>query len=207
MQPPSKVGLTTYDQSNYSPDGNNSVTLNPGYYPNGINIINGGNVTLNSGIYSIKDGLWINTTGTVTGNEVMLYVSGKDSQVRDDFGADVAMWLSPTNGNYTFTPPTSGQYAGLSFFTDSDNTSKVWYDFWGTGSLSTGIQYFPSSMLRLWTPQSQTGTVNSNELVAKDLRLTGKHNIYKGTYGMFATVNWNASRAANRPPTNVYLAE
>jgi len=117
VQPPSNTGLITFSQSTYLPDGNNNITLNPGYYPNGININNGGNVTLNSGIYSIGSGVWINTPGTVTGNQVMLYVSGTDSLVQEKYNQSVAMWLSPTDGNYAFTAPTSGPYAGLSFFT------------------------------------------------------------------------------------------
>jgi Flp pilus assembly protein TadG len=208
VQPPSTAGLASFDQSSYLPDAGNNITLNPGYYPNGIKITDGGNVTLNSGTYSIGKGLWINTPGTVTGNQVMLYVSGMIGEMDEEgFGAKVAMWLSPTDGNYTFTPPTSGPYAGLSFFTDPGNAGRVWYDLFGTGALTAGIQYYPSSMLRLWTPQGQTGNVISNELVAKDLRLSGKHDIYKIKYGMFTKVNWKASRAANRPPTNVFLAE
>jgi hypothetical protein len=208
IQPPGTYGLVRYDQSSYLPDAGNNITLNPGYYPNGININDGGDVTLNSGTYFIKQGLWINTPGTVSGNQVMLYVSGTDSLVDEQYDdQNVAIWLSPTDGNYTFTAPTSGPYAGLSFFTDPENTGKVWYDFGGTGALTAGIQYYPSSMLRLWTPQGQTGTINSNELVAKDLRLTGRHDIYHRSFGNFTTVNWNGSRAANRPPTSVYLAE
>jgi Flp pilus assembly protein TadG len=207
VQPPDRFGMASYNQSNYLPDAGNNITLNPGYYANGINITNGGNVTLNSGVYFINGGLWINTPGTVTGNQVMLYVSGSSDAVNEDFGHRVAIWLSPTDGNYTLTAPTSGQYAGLSLFTDAQTTSPVWFDLWDKGAISTGVQYYPGSMLRLWTPQGNQGTINSNELVAKDMRLSGRHAIYGNEFGTFTNVSWNASRAANRPPTLAYLAE
>jgi hypothetical protein len=207
---PSTSGMTTYTQSNYSPDGSGKITLNPGYYPNGLYCTNGGDVTLNPGLYYIEHGnLWINTTGTVTGNGVTIYHNGSDStaQLMQSYGLNVGICLCLTNNNYTFTPPTSGAYAGISFFQSPNYTGEAFYDFWGTGSLNVGLQYFPSSTLRCWAA-SPGGVINCNELVTKDFKLLGSHEIYGNAYNSgFSKVTWNATRASNRPPTNVFLAE
>lgn len=204
---PSKTGLTTYTTSVYS----GNVTLNPGYYPNGLYHISGsGNVTMNPGLYYIEGGnFWINTTGTVTANGVTIYHNGSNSsaQLMQMFGLDVGICLCPTNGNYTFTPPSTGTYAGISFFHNPSYSGEAFYDFWGSGVLTVGLQYFPGSTLRCWSA-SNGGTINCNELVTKDFKLTGTHEIYGNSYNSgFSKLTWNASRASNRPPTNVFLAE
>jgi hypothetical protein len=124
-----------------------------------------------------------------------------------DFGLNVGICLCPTDSNYTFTPPTTGQYAGVSFFHGPSNTAPAWYDFWGSATLTAGLQYFPNSTLRAWSA-THGGQINSNEVVTKDYKLIGYHEIYGNSYnGGFSKLNWTASRAANRPPTSVYLAE
>jgi Flp pilus assembly protein TadG len=210
LQAPSTTGLSTINQSNFLPDASGKITLNPGYYPNGLYVINGGNVTMNPGMYYIANGnFWINTTGTVTGNQVTIYHDGPNNSalLNKDFDLNVGICLCPTDGNYTFTPPTSGQYAGVSFFHGPNNTATAFYDFWGSGTLTVGLQYFPDSTLRTWSA-THGGQINCNEVVTKDWKLVGYHEIYGNNFnGGFSKVNWTASRAANRPPTNVYLAE
>jgi Flp pilus assembly protein TadG len=205
---PSKAGLTTFNQSTYTPDNSGNVVLNPGYYPNGI-YISSGNVTMNPGLYYIEGGnCWINTPGTVTGNKVTLYHNGPNAsaQMNTSYGLDVGFCFCPTNNNYTFTPPTSGPYAGMSLFHGPNVTSEAFYDFWGTGTINAGIQYFPNSTLRCWSKSN--GVINCNELVAKDFKLTGTHEIYGTSQnGGFSNLTWNATRAANRPATSVFLAE
>jgi hypothetical protein len=165
---------------------------------------------MNPGVYYVANGnCWINTTGTVTGNGVTIFHAGSNSSATlyKNYGLNVGICLCLTNNNYTFTPPTSGPYAGVSFFQSPSYTGEAFYDFWGTGSLNVGIQYFPSSTLRCWAA-SAGGTINCNELVTKDFKLTGPHEIYGNTYnGGFSKLQWNASRASNRPVTSVYLAE
>jgi len=206
---PSTSGLTTYNQSTWNPNGSGNVTLNPGYYPNGLYVTNGGNVTMNPGLYYIANGnFWINTTGTVTGNGVTIYHNGANStaQMNQSYGLDAGIVLCPTDNNYTFTAPTTGAYAGISFFQGPNCVSTAWYDFWGSGQINTGMQYFANSTVRAWSVSN--GVINCNELVTKDFKLSGPHEIYGTSQnGGFSKVTWNASRAANRPKTNVYLVE
>jgi hypothetical protein len=210
LQAPSTSGLTTINQSNFTPNGQGNITLNPGYYPNGLYCINGGNVTLNPGMYYIANGnFWINTTGTVNGNGVTIYHAGPNNTalLNQDFNLNVGICLCPTDSDYTFTPPTTGTYAGISFFHGPNNTATAFYDFWGKATLTAGIQYFPSSTLRTWSA-THGGQIVCNEVVTKDWKLIGYHDIYGNAYnGGFSKLSWTASRAANRPPTSVYLAE
>ncbi len=207
---PSTSGMTTYTTSSYSPNLSGTITLNPGYYPNGLYCINGGNVTMNAGTYVIKGGnFWINTTGTVTANGVTVVHDGgltTSALAYQDFSITGGIILCPTNSNYTFTPPTSGTYAGISFFQTSNCTAPAMYDFWGTGTLNTGIQYFPKSTLRCWSKSG--GTINCNQLVALDFKVSGAHEYYGTSQNNgFSTVTWNASKASNAPPTAVVLVE
>jgi hypothetical protein len=205
---PDKTGLTTRSQDDYSassPSGN--VTINPGYYPQGL-YFSQGNLTMNPGIYYIEHGnFWINTAGTVTGNGVTIYHNGANpsAQLNKDYGLDCGIVLCPTNNNYTFTPPASGTYAGISFFQGPNCTSTAFYDFWGTGTINTGTQYFPNSTLRCW---AINGTMNGKELVAKDFKLVGTHEIYGNSQnGGFSKLTWNGSRSSTGPATNVALVE
>lgn len=205
---PTTTGLTKFTQSVWSPNSSGNVTLNPGYYPNGL-YVSSGNVTMNPGMYYVEGGnCWINTTGTVNGNGVTIFHNGSNSsaQLAANYGLNVGICLCPTDNNYTFTPPTTGPYAGMSFFQGAKCTGEAFYDFWGKGQLNVGTQYFPNSTIRSWAVK--TGTINCNELVAKDFKLTGTHEIYGNTQnGGFSKVIWNAARTNTRPPTAVYMVE
>lgn len=207
---PTTQGLKVYTQSEYYPDQNGNIVLNPGYYPNGLYVTHGGNVTLNPGLYYIAHGnFWINTPGTVTGNGVTIFHAGSDqsAQLYQWAGLDVGICLCPSNGNYTFNPPTSGPYAGISFFHSRSYTGEAFYDFWGRGNLYVGLQYFPKGTLRCWSANNGA-QIYCNELVTGNFKLTGPHEIYGSQYnGGFSRLVWNAQRAAQRPPTSVYLAE
>ena len=136
---PSKLGLITNTQSAYTPNSSGKITLNPGYYPNGI-YVSDGNVTMNPGLYYVEGGnVWINTTGTVNGNNVTIFHNGSNAgaQLATSYGLNVGICLCPQDNNYTFTAPTSGPYAGISFFQGANRTGQAFYDFWGKGQLNS----------------------------------------------------------------------
>ncbi len=204
---PDRSLLPTKTQSRYYPSGGN-ITLDPGYYPNGLYCIDGGNVTMNPGVYYVENGnFWINTPGTVNAEGVLVYHNGANNTalLKQWYNLDNGIVLCPSNNDYNFTPPSTGTHAGVSFFQGRDCTSTAFYDFWGSGDVNTGIQYFPKSTLRCW---ARNGTINCNELVAKNYKLVGAHELYGNTQnGGFSYLTWNASRATNRPATNIALVE
>ena len=80
-------------------------TINPGVYSNGLQIGNGGTVTMNPGVYYLQGiGLNIGNGATLTGNGVTIYMDN-GAQLNLQGGTSV-----------TLTPPTSGTYAGLTYF-------------------------------------------------------------------------------------------
>ena len=205
---PTTTGLTTVTQSEFSPNKTGTITLNPGYYPNGI-YVSSGNLTMNPGLYYVQNGnFWINTPGTVTANNVTIFHNGSNSraQMMSEYGLNVGICLCPADNNYTFTAPSSGPYAGISLFQGANCTGEAFYDFWGKGQLSVGTQYFSNSTLRVWSKDA--GVINCNELVTKDFKLTGTHEIYGNSEnGGFSKVQWNATRTTVRPATSVYMVE
>jgi hypothetical protein len=87
-----------------------TTSLPPGVYQGGISVGNGGNLTLQPGIH-IMDGGGFNVTGSgsVTGNQVMIYNTG---------GAAAGPIDLQGSGTMKLTPPTSGNYKGIAIFQD-----------------------------------------------------------------------------------------
>ena len=112
-------------------------TLQPGYYPGGINIA-GGNITLIPGIYQIDsigaydEGLSI-MGGNVYAEGVMFHLLDGSVDIRG-------------NTQMTLTPASDGIYEGISIFQSRDNYNDSEID--GSGGLDlTGKLYFPENHL------------------------------------------------------------
>ena len=100
---------------------NTDTTLQPGIYTS-VTVSDGATLTLEEGVYVFRTttGLTIEDDSTVVGDGVTIYLgctnypalcsgSGARFRVRDD-------------GRFLATPPTVGEYAGLSIFADRGNT-------------------------------------------------------------------------------------
>jgi hypothetical protein len=116
-----------------------TTTLSPGVYCGGIELTGQANVTLKPGIYVLKGGgLTLKGGTTLTGDGVMFYNTGP-SYGPFDFGSGAIAKL---------TAPTTGDYAGILFFTDRTITSKKDNNITGNfDSYFTGAFYFPSTSL------------------------------------------------------------
>ncbi len=117
-------------------------TLHPGTYCGGLHIDGSGiKVTLTPGVYIMKDGpLWVDSQATVTGNDVMIAFTGKDSTLRLWGGAAMQV-----------TSPKTGTYANMQFMQDRmDLDSRgLWVSIGGTANLQyDGTAYFP--MQNIW---------------------------------------------------------
>jgi len=126
-------------------------TFQPGYYPNGISV--GG--TLSPGIYYIEKGISLNGNAALSGTGVMIYLASGGISLNGNTSIDISA-------------PTSGTYAGISYFEARTNSSPV--DLRGTtGFNDTGTLYFPAGDVTL------RGTPNSygNQLIANTLTIAG----------------------------------
>jgi Flp pilus assembly protein TadG len=113
---------------------NSNMTINPGTYSS-ISI-GPANVVFSPGTYIINGagGLSIGANATVSGTGVTFYLTNN---------ATVSMVGTPT---LQFTAPTSGQYAGILFYQDPNDT--VGPSFGGNSStFYDGVLYFPKSQV------------------------------------------------------------
>lgn len=125
------------------------------YYDQGIKLTNG-TLNLDPGIYVIGgDGVQV-TGGDIYAYNVMFFIL-KDAEFR-----------LAGNGNYTITPPETGDWAGVSVFAARDNTESHLIN--GTGELNLeGAYYFPNAHVEL----SGTADFSLNQLIAGTVAVSG----------------------------------
>lgn len=139
----------------------NGANLQPGVYPNGLNL--SGTKTLQPGVYIITGGsVSVDANANITGSGVTIYVGN---------GVNVSM---NANGFVNLSAPTSGVYSGVLFFGARDGTGSVSMN--GTAaSLLTGAIYFPNQNL------SYNGNFSGNggcmRVVAKTVSWSGNASI------------------------------
>ena len=192
---------------------NGTITLQPGLYTDLQ--ISSGNAVFQPGLYYVNGGnLWINTTGTVTGNGVTFYYTYPGGLSDTDANTHVGgVKICVTDNNYTFTAPTSGTYAGVSLMQDPNTQVRAFIDFWGIGQMNFGAMYFPGNMLRVWSENNYNGqtnpiNINANLLVAKDFKVTGPHDWYGNAYNNgWSDVRWHPNLSASSAAKPIVLVE
>jgi hypothetical protein len=100
------------------------TTLAPGVYDS-ITVGDNATLTLQEGVYVLTDppGLSIPTNGRVVGDQVTLYL-GCPGYPAPCSGPGATLALTG-DAQYQATPPTSGEYAGLSIFYDRGNSAPL----------------------------------------------------------------------------------
>jgi hypothetical protein len=137
----------------------NGNTLQPGRFCNGLSL--SGNVSLNPGVYIVDGGSFkVNANANVSGSGVTFYLTNSAT-------ADM-------NGNATvnLSAPTTGDYSGMLFFADKNNSSGSGHKFNGTAtSKMTGAIYSPNQSVNyLGNFSGQNGCT---QVVAKSIQWNG----------------------------------
>jgi hypothetical protein len=137
-----------------------SGTFYPGYYPQGLELQSGNNITLMPGMYVLDNGFNI-IGGTLHGQGVMFYIR---SGAVNDRG----------NANLFLAPATEGPFRGITFFQASNNTSIAALNggssYTGFGdSIGIGTLYFPAAKLQL----GGTGDIYMNGIIADKVEVFG----------------------------------
>ncbi len=121
-----------------------SITLRPGYYPNGIRMTSG-NIHLEPGIYAVGGGTRLNperglilSGGTIEGNGIMFYITKSLSPLLIDGRVNIG-----GNALVRLTAPTEGIYEGMSFFQDRANTRDALVIGTADSFQVDGVLYFP----------------------------------------------------------------
>ena len=148
------------------------TTLAPGVYPS-IEVQAGATLTLEPGVYVVTDftsfagtaGFTVRTGGHVVGSGVTIYLACADHPTPCDGGG--ATIRLENESDFQVSPPATGEYAGLSIFSDQGNTRTL--QLLGPVHL-TGAVYAASARLRVDSPAA----VQIDALVAVDrLRKAG----------------------------------
>jgi len=161
-----------------------TATLNPGLYNGNINIGNSANVTMNPGLYYVKNGTLKLTGAHLTGTGVTMYFTGTSS------GTTI---LADSISTISLTSPSSsginGGMEGVLFYTDrtGNYSGKPWcMDIQSNGTtILQGVMYFPTCSV-LWQSQSTAYIGNYSIIVAQYLRVDGSgtklkiHSDYSG---------------------------
>lgn len=119
-----------------------SFTLDPGTYCGGLNIGAGATVTLNPGIYVMRDGaLAVGSGASVSGTEVMFAFVGANSVL--DMRADSTV---------TLTSPSTGTYKNMQFMSDRDvsdsKANEEWTSILSGATLEyDGVMYLPEQQI------------------------------------------------------------
>jgi len=129
-------------------------TIDPGVYCGGLTVTGNARVTLNPGIYVIKDGpLRFRGGGAVVdARGVGFYLTGADS----------ALDMAGTP-ELVFSPPADGPMEGISIFHDRDADPSIEHSLAGTPDMTfEGTIYMPAHSLRL----SGTPTMTSPSFIS-----------------------------------------
>jgi hypothetical protein len=149
-------------------------TLSPGTYCSGLSL--SGTTTLSSGTYVIEGGDFkVNANAKISGSGVTIYLKG-DSRVSMNGTATVKL-----------SAPTSGDYSGMLFYGDRDNSGTTKNIFNGTAdSLLTGAIYFANQAVQFNGDFS--GDDGCTQIVGLTVEWNGNANIKKDCtdYGMKA---------------------
>lgn len=122
-------------QANGKLSGMGRHTLNPGVYPDGIELSGGLDVQFNPGIYILKGGFSVHGAVNLSGEGVSFYTQGPVSITG--------------SGVLKLSAPEAGPMAGILFYGDRDKVTGKNEITGGVSGDLAGTLYFPSSALHL----------------------------------------------------------
>lgn len=133
-------------------------TLQPGVYCGGLDIKAGSNITLEPGLYVIKDGaLSLSGNSTIQGEHVTFFLTGDDALV--SFKANTTIDL---------TAPIAGDLTGILFYQDPAYSGT--HDWKGNAATNLrGVIYFPEGTLVSKNDNAITPEGSCTVLIAKTL--------------------------------------
>ena len=141
-----------------------NVTLNPGVYCKGIDVAGGAHVTFSSGEYIIKGGrIKVAGGSSLEGNDVVFYLT-------DGAGGHAELDITATT--IDFSAPTSGDLEGILFFQDRSAPTTTTNKITGNASVEMeGALYFPTTALDF--AGTSSSVIPSPMIVAREIRFTG----------------------------------
>ena len=164
------AALTTQPDVHVS--GGGSQTINPGIYGS-ISVSGNGAITLNPGVYVITHELKATGNGPLVARGVTIYLACPGYPTPCSPNTNGATYAVTGNGSLDVTPPTSGPFAGLSVFSDRNNSGTLAVT--GNGDTFSGTLYAKSGSLVL--TGNGSGLFLNSMVVVHDATTTGNGSI------------------------------
>jgi hypothetical protein len=194
--PTPAIPSNTYTADANLPKIQSATTLNPGYYPNGIDIGGSGyTITLNPGLYYIAgtNNLTIPSV-TLQGTGVTLYLANSTLTFRNQ-------------SVFNVSAPTSGTYAGILYFEARGNTNNLVIDN-DLGSAWQGVIYLPAASVEISPNISNPSNTSSSAndinagaaytiIVAQNFELSGAQPFSNGVQSTYFSMKANFSSLPN----------
>jgi hypothetical protein len=127
LRPPNQVDTSLVPGANTAQVITTDTPLAPGVYPN-IDV-QSGTLILQPGVYVVtnalpgRPGFAVRSTGRVEGDGVTIYLACQNYPA--PCGGNGTRFRLENGGEFAVSPPTSGEYAGLSIFADKGNTRSI----------------------------------------------------------------------------------
>jgi Flp pilus assembly protein TadG len=148
-----------------------STTLSPGVYCNGLTIKSKANVTLEPGIYVIKDGpLTLSANASMVGDGVGFYFTGDDARFSLESGSIVDLKAAK-----------SGKLAGLLFYQEHGSAEENFVLRSNKASMLLGTIYLPNGNFIIDTNSKVADESAYTAIVARTLTLKRKPNVVLNT--------------------------
>ena len=143
----------------------------PGRYCGGIDFGSQSNVTLDPGVYIMDGGeLRINAGATVTWDGVTIILTG-------DSPENVATMKINGDAYIDLSPPTSGEYSGVTIYQDRNADPTGNNDLLGTANtIINGAVYFPSQEINY--SGGSTGVATCLQIIGKKVTFNGNAELY-----------------------------
>ncbi|GAB5486440.1 MAG: hypothetical protein Pars2KO_00100 [Parasphingorhabdus sp.] len=153
---------TQCDEEDLEIDTLTPVTLNPGTYCGGLNIMQSSSVTFSPGLYQFLDGpLVIAASPRVFGRDVLLHFDGPGAAI------------NVQGSSVFFSGPTTGINKGLVIFSSRDTTGGIAHRFTGSRAEFVGTYYAPDNRI-LVSGSRMNGNCHSLCLVADTMSVTNR---------------------------------
>jgi Flp pilus assembly protein TadG len=146
-----------------------TATLDPGIYKQGMKLVAGANITLNSGVYYLQDDLSVQGGATLSGTGVTLVFTSSN-------GTKYATASISGNATVNLTAPTTGATAGIVAFADRNTPSDTSFKFnGGSTQYLGGAVYVPSASIDY---AGGAGTSTScTQIIGNTVTFSGNSNV------------------------------
>jgi Flp pilus assembly protein TadG len=146
-----------------------TMTLNPGRYCKGVELLAGSRVTFNPGTYIIEgDKFTVNAGAVATGSAVTFIMRDKNAPI-----------LINQDSRINVTAPATGTYAGVAFYVSRQITDYIKHEINSdSASFINGAIYIPTGQLYINSRGQLSGPGNCMSIITRDLYVNSGSSVF-----------------------------